>query len=307
MIKYIAKYVVASSINIAVVISLVFLLMNILPSDPARVRLGIRYNEKDALVIRQQYGLDKPLVQQFGQYLWNLSRGDFGISILTGERISAALSKRWLNSFILILFSIIFSFPSILIAIRGALKDAKIYRLGESILFSMSVVPVFVIAVIIVFFAGRWLQISLIPDKQGLQALPYYIMPALLLSIYPSFVLYKIVRDTLKDTLTKPFILTLQAFGFPGRRVIFPYALRACAVSLLGILTNLTAYYLTSIYLIEFIFSIGGIGSWAVSSAQNYDIPVILATVIISAIIYNIVNIITRIAAPMFDRRLVYA
>jgi ABC-type dipeptide/oligopeptide/nickel transport system permease component len=307
MAKYIIKHVVASSINIAVVISLVFLMMNILPSDPARVRLGIRYNEKDARVIRQEYGLDKPLIQQYGKYLWNLLQGNFGISMITGEKISAALSKRWLNSFFLILFSIILSVPPLLLAIRGALKDSKIYRLSESILFSMSVVPIFVFAVIIIFFMSRWLHVSLIQEQQGLQALMYYFIPALLLSIYPSFVLYKIVRDTLMDTLKKPFILALKAFGFPERKVIFPYALRASAVSIIGVLTNLTAYYLTSIYIIEFVFSIGGIGSWAVTSAQNYDIPVVLATVIIFAIIYNIVNLITRAVAPMFDRRLVGA
>jgi len=307
MTKHFIKHVGASCINIAVVISLVFLMMNILPSDPARVRLGIRYNEKDAQVIRQEYGLDKPLYQQYGKYLWNLLHGNLGISMITGEKISTALSKRWLNSFFLILFSIILLILPILLAIRGALKDSKIYRLGESILFSMSVVPIFVFAVIIIFFMSNWLHVSLIKEQQGLQALMYYFIPALLLSIYPSFVLYKIVRDTLMDTLKKPFILALKAYGFPERKVIFPYALRASAVSIIGVLTNLTAYYLTSIYIIEFVFSIGGIGSWAVTSAQNYDIPVVLATVIISAIIYNFVNLITLAVAPMFDRRLVGA
>ncbi len=305
MINYLAKQIIAAIINILVVILLVFFLMNVLPSDPARVRLGVRYNEESASAIKSEYGLDKPLTEQFSNFILNLTQGEWGNSIITGESIRQSLVQRSRRSFGLIFLSIIMTIPVAVMGIKSARSKNIMPLIVEIVLLGVSAVPIFVLAVSAIFLSNEWFHVSLIPSITGWASLPYYILPALLLSIYPSFLIFKICKDKMQDILEQQFILAHQAFGFSGRHIILVYALKNCAVSILGITSNLTAYYFSSIFIIEFVFSIGGVGSWAVRSAQNYDVPVVLSTVLFFAVIYNIVNIATAFSAPLFDRRII--
>lgn len=297
----------AAMLNVAVVVSLVFVLVNVLPSDPARVRLGVRYNERDAAVIRSQYGLDRPLTTQYLLYLGQLARGELGTSITTGEPIGRALRERLPQSLVLILFSLVWAVPWAFLGGLGAMRRSRLFGIVEATLFSLSAVPVFVLGAVTVFVGIRVFGVSLVPRDSGPGALQFLVVPSLLLAVYPAFVLFKVCRDTLARVLGEPYIRAHRALGLPERTVVFPLALRNVGLSLLSITTNLAAYYLTSIYAVEFIFSLGGIGGWAVGAAQNYDVPVVLATVVVTAVIYNAVGIATSALGPLIDPRVLRA
>lgn len=304
MLRYFGKQLAGAAFNLVAITGLVFVLLNVLPSDPARVRLGIRYNERDAQAIRQQYGLDRPLHQQFTLYLRNLATGDLGVSMLSGERIADALRQRLPTSLTLIGLSFGLALPWGLLGIAAARRPSGAWSRVESGLFTLGVVPVFVIAVLVVYASSR-LGFSLIVDERA-RALVYLLVPAQLLALYPSFVLFKIYRDSLGAALKQPFAVAQRALGFPEAAVA-RFALRSVSIPVLSIATNLTAYYLSSIYIVEFVFSLGGIGRWAVNSAQNYDNPAVLATVLVSAVIYNVVNVATAAVAPVLDPRVLRA
>jgi len=300
MLRYAAKYLASPLLNVTTIILLVFLLMNALPSDPARVRLGVRYNKEDAQALRERYGLDKPLAHQFVIYLGELVQGNFGTSIRTGEQIKDGLAERVPRSATLVFLSLAIASIAVVPAVYGAFRPSRSFELLEGGLLNLSVVPSFVTGALAIFAATTFLGVSLIAS--GPDSLTHYLVPAVLLSAYPAFALYKVTRDTMQETLDQPYIQTYRAFGFSWARVM-RVALRICGPSILGIATNLVAYYLSSIFIIEFLFSLGGIGAWGVNSAQNYDTPVVLATVVVSALIYNATNVFTSLLAPVLDPR----
>jgi len=302
MVKYLAHNLGAALASVAAVVCLVFLLVNILPSDPARVRLGAHYNERDAAAIRAQYGLDRSIPEQFAIYVGRLATGDLGTSITTGEAVAQGLRDRLPQSLLLVALSLALSLPGAAIGVRGAMSRSRGFGTVETFLLALSVIPVFVLGATAIFLAARW-GTSLVARGSGVAALQFYFLPALLLAFYPAFVLFKVSRDTLGHALAGPYVMAYRAFGFSEAGVVI-WALRAVGVSLLGVSTNLAGYYLSSIYAVEFIFSLGGIGGWAVGAAQNYDIPVVLAMVVVSAVVYNAVNLGTAIVAPCIDGRL---
>lgn len=303
MLRYLTSHIAGAMLNVAVVVSLVFVLVNVLPSDPARVRLGVRYNERDAAVIRSQYGLDRPVVTQFAIYLGHLVQGELGTSVTTGEPIGRALWERLPQSLLLILLSLAWAVPWAIIGALGALRRSRLFGVLEATLFSLSAVPVFVLGAAAVFVAIRLFGVSLMARDSGAGVLQFLVVPALLLAAYPAFVQFKVCRDTLGKVLGEPYIRAHRAFGLPERTIVSALALRNVGLSLLSVTTNLAAYYLTSIYAVEFIFSLGGIGGWAVGAAQNYDVPVVLATVVVTAVVYNAVGIVTSAIGPLIDPR----
>jgi peptide/nickel transport system permease protein len=306
VLRYLTAHVAAAMLNVAVVVSLVFVLVNVLPSDPARVRLGVRYNERDAAAIRSQYGLDRPVATQYFLYLGQLARGQLGTSITTGEPIGRALTERLPQSLVLILFSLVWAVPWAFLGGLGALRRSRLFGIVEATLFSLSAVPVFVLGAVAVFVAIRVFGVSLMARDSGLGGLQL-VVPSLLLAVYPAFALFKVCRDTLTKVLGEPYIRAHRALGLPELTIVFPLALRNVGLSLLSITTNLAAYYLTSIYAVEFIFSLGGIGGWAVGAAQSYDVQVVLATVVVTAVIYNAVGFATSALGPLIDPRVLRA
>lgn len=306
MITYILKNITIALINITILIFLSFVLMNLLPSDPVKIRLGVRYNQKDAEIIKQKFNLDKPLITQFFTYLKNILNGNFGISILTGEDITLALSKRLPRTLKLISISFTLSLPAIILGIL--LADKKIKKLEtiiEKSLLALSSIPLFASASISIFLATFIFKTSLLSSISE-PKLSDYILPALILSLTPSFILLKTFKDSLKNTLNQPFIIAHKAFGFNNKIIILKFALKNCSTPIITITSNLTAYYLASVYVVEYAFGIGGIGTMAVSSALNYDIPVVISVALITALIFNLVNILTKIIIPLFDKRIIH-
>ncbi|CUU01140.1 peptide/nickel transport system permease protein [Candidatus Kryptobacter tengchongensis] len=306
MLRYIFRNISSSAINIITVVIFTFLLMNILPSDPVLIRLGARYNEKDAKALKEKYGLDKPLYFQMYRYFINVLKGEFGISIISGERINELLEKRFSKSFLLILISFLFSLPFIPLGIYVAYTGEKSTSMKiEQFFIMLSSIPLFALSSLIIFTSSFLLKISL-TSRTGVPGLENYILPAFILSITPSFLIFKTVKDTMTSVLKQTFILAHRSFGFDENKILFKFALKNCAIPVITLLGNLSAYYLSMIYVVEYMFSIGGIGTLAVSSALNYDTPVVIAIVIVVSIIYNTVNIFTKLLIPILDRRVLY-
>lgn len=306
MINYTLKNITSSLINIILLVSLSFVLMNLLPSDPVKIRLGFRYNEKDAQVIRQKFNLDKPLPAQLLAYWKNVISGNFGISILTGEDLKNAISGRITRTIKLILISVLFSIPAALLGIFIAGKKInRIESLIENLLLILSSVPLFATASIFIFSASFIFKTSVLSSISEPEPSDY-ILPAFILSLLPSFILFKTFKDTMKNILQQPFITAHRAFGFNDRIIIFKFALKNCSTPIITIFSNLTAYYLSSVYIVEYAFGIGGIGTMAVSSALNYDIPAVVSIALLTSVIFNLVNMLTKIIIPLFDKKVIY-
>ena len=303
MLKRAAQLVANSALNILVVVAITFVLLDLSPIDEVRIRLGNRYNERDAAILRHQLGLDRSITVQFTLYLERLLKGDFGVSRLTGASIGGTMSETLPVSGRLILLSVFFSLPWLVLGVVAALKKPGSWRWVERSLFALSALPLFALGVLLIVLAGAAFGVNLLADSRSNSRLPDYLVPALLLAIYPSFVLFRTTRDTLSEALSHRSVLFLKSLGFSDRRIVGGWVLRSCLVTVLVIAGNLAAYFLTSIYIVESLFSLGGFGSWVVNSSLNFDYYAVVATVVVTAVIYRVVATTTAMLVPLLDPR----
>lgn len=303
MARQVIQLVVNSALNILIVLAITFVLLDLSPVNEVRIRLGNRYNERDAQALRHQLGLDRSLPVRFVFYLERLARGDFGVSGVTGANIGSTIRAVLPVSGRLIAFSIIISSPWLVFGILAALRDSRYWMWTERSLFALSALPLFAIGVLVILIAQAVFGINLLSDYRSTTNLAEYLVPALLLAIYPSFVLFRTSRDTLGEALQHRSVLLFQSLGFSARHIIVGWVLRSCLVTILVIAGNLVAYFLTSIYIVESLFSLGGFGSWVVNSSLNFDYYSVVAAVVVTAVIYRVVASITTMLVPLLDPR----
>jgi ABC-type dipeptide/oligopeptide/nickel transport system permease component len=301
MFKFLLNNILSSIINIFILISFTFLLLDILPTDPVKVRLGIRYNEKDAKILREKYQLDKPLPHRFLTYIFNLLSGDFGTSIITGYDVLFLVKNKTPNSLKLILLSLIFSLPFAPIALFLGYSNKGIKI--ERFLFFIAIIPAFIVSSIIIFISITLFQISLTSEKMHITD---FIIPSAILSLFPSFIIFKTIRENTQKTSTQLFITAHKAFGFPKKDILLKFIPKNISPQTISLLSNLILYYLSTIYVLEFTFGINGVGELAVSSALNYDFPVVISIAVLTSIIYNFVNILTKILILITNRAFIH-
>jgi peptide/nickel transport system permease protein len=301
MLKFITKNILISLINILVLVSITFLLFDILPSDPIKVRLGFRYNEKDAKVLREKYQLDKPLFYRFLVYIYNIFSGDFGKSIILGYDVLDLIKIKAPKSLKLILISFIFSLPFVPLGFILGYFNKGIAI--ERFLFFIAIIPVFIIASLIIFISIIFFKVSLTSEKLNFID---YIIPSLVLSIFPSFIIFKTIRENTQKISNKLFITAHKAFGFSEKDIILKFIPKNISAPAIALISNLSLYYLSTIYVVEFAFGINGIGELAVSSALNYDFPVVIGVAILVSIIYNLINILTKVLIAITNKAYIY-
>lgn len=304
MLRYLARRLIAAAVNVFALVLLVFVLLALLPSDPVRVRLGSRYDARAAEALRHEYGLDRPLLVQFADYVARAASGDLGRSLRTGEPVAAGLAARGGRTLALVALSSAYALIFALLGAWAAIHRSRWQRYVGSALYLLSAIPLFVTAGLAVLLGYRVFGISLIAPGVGARDYVYLLLPAALLAVYPSFTLFRVTRDALAQALEAPPAVAQRALGLPEKVVVVRTALRTSGLSLVSVAGNLVPYFLSSVFIVEYTFSLGGLGGWAITAAQNYDFTVVLAVALVTSVVYNGVMMMTALVAPILDPRL---
>ncbi|MFW5432265.1 MAG: nickel ABC transporter permease [Methylophilaceae bacterium] len=285
------------------VLVLTFLLIHLVPGDPVEVMLGDSASITDREALREQLGLNKPLLSQFGTYLNNLAHGDLGQSIHTKTPIIELFKTRYPASIRLALLSLVIGIIiGVPLGVYAALKAGHWQDLVVTIVsVRLSAMPVFWLGPMLMLVFAVWL--GWLPVS-GMDEPTSIILPALTLGFGLSAILTRMTRTSLLEVLNEDFIRTARAKGLSERKVIFGHALRAALLPIVTIVGLQMGSLLAGTVITETIFSWDGIGRLLVESIEKRDYPVTQACVLAVALSYVAINLFTDVVYRIVDPRM---
>ena len=284
------------------VLLLTFLLIHVVPGDPVEVMLGESASLADRDALRADLGLNQPLITQFGRYLGKLAHGDFGQSIHTKTPIIEMLKTRYPATLKLALLALLIGLSiGVPLGLWAALKAGHWQDIMVTIVsVRFSAMPAFWLGPILMLIFAVWL--SWLPVS-GMDSQSSIILPAITLGLGLSAILTRMTRTSLLEVLNDDYIRTARAKGLSEKTVILRHALRAALLPIITIVGLQMGILLAGTVITETVFSWDGIGRLLVESIEKRDYPVTQACVLVVALSYVIVNLITDIAYRFADPR----
>ena len=300
---YVLKRLVQSLLILVGVTFITFLLLYILPADPARQIAGRSATPETVANIRAQLGLDQPLLVQYWSYITNLLQGDFGRSYLQKTDVAELIQSR-LTPTLILMFSAIFI--ELLFGLAaGIFAAVKRGKTGDRSLMVLSFIgvssPQFIAAILVLYvFAVKlgWFPIG------GYGTFAHLVLPALTLGILGSGWYSRVMRSSMIDILRQDYIRTARAKGAKESRVIFVHAFRNAVLPIVAMIGIDIGIFMGGIVVVESVFGWPGIGQLAWQAIQRVDIPIIMGVTLVSAIAIVIGNLIADLLAPFVDPRI---
>jgi peptide/nickel transport system permease protein len=295
---------------ILIISILAFLLLSLLPGDPAIIIAGEQASPEAVEHVRQQLGLDRPFLQQLAIWLLNLAQGNFGSSLILNQSVLSAVGERLPVTLSLALLSISITIPvgvflgSLAAYYRQSWIDAGVMTfalLGVSI-------PAFWIAILgIILFSVRlgWVPSSgFTPISQGAGPwLSSVILPALILSLFQIGFLARITRSAMLDVMGQDFIRTARAKGLSEWRTVSKHALRNALILIITATGILLSTAIGGSVVIEQVFALPGIGRMVVQAILARDYPLVQGTMLIFGFTFVLINLIVDVLYTLADPR----
>ncbi|MCL2121182.1 MAG: ABC transporter permease [Clostridiales bacterium] len=300
MFRYMGKRLILAIVTILIIIALTFVVMHAVPSSPFNKEKALPPAIKAAL--EAKYGLDKPLGQQFINYLANIMRFDFGDSIYyqgntvlsllqTGLKTSARLGLTAAGIALLV---------GILLGSLAALgRDTIGDKVIQVLTTALVAVPSFVLALIMLWVFGVWWPV--LPTRGDIPM--GSIMPTIALALYPTAYVTRLTRSSMLDVLGQDYIRTAYAKGLDRSMVLFKHALRNALTPVITYAGPMIAYIVCGSFVVEQIFSMAGLGKYFVNSIQNSDYTMIMGTTVLLSIVMISLNFICDILYTIVDKR----
>ena len=284
------------------VLLLTFVLVHSIPGDPVEVMLGESATSADREVLRQNLGLDEPLPIQFFQYVAKVAQGDLGVSIHSKKPIVDLLAERLPATIKLAALALMIAISiGVPLGIVAALKvDRWADNLATVLSLTVSAMPHFWLGPLLMMVFALWL--GLLPVS-GMDANTSIILPALTLGFGLAAILTRMTRASMLEVLHEDFIRTARAKGLPEKTVILKHALRAALLPIVTVLGLQLGSLLAGTVITETVFAWDGIGRLLVESIEKRDYPVTQACVLVIAVTYVFVNLLTDIIYTRIDPR----
>jgi peptide/nickel transport system permease protein len=313
MSTYILRRLIATIPVMAIVAVLVFLMLRLTPSDPAAIIAGDYANSEQIEQIRQQLGLDQPIIKQFTIWVTGMLRGEFGESFFYKKKVSELILERLEPtvslSLVTIVLAVLIAVPLGVLAaqMQGTWVDRLV--MGFSVLgFS---VPVFVVGYVLIYvFAIHldWLPVQgyqRIGDGVGGWLLRL-ILPASTLSVVFVALIARMTRTSVLEVLNEDYIRTARAKGQTELKVLVRHALANAAVPILTIIGLTVAILIGGVVVTESVYTIPGLGLLTVDAVLARDYPTIQAVILLFSLAYVLINLMVDLAYTLFDPRIRY-
>lgn len=304
MTRYLLRRLAAGVLVLWGAATLTFVVLHLMPGDIAQSVLGPSTAATPQLLaeIRRDYGLGDPLTIQYLHQLGQLARGDLGTSYQLGEPVGAVLSGQVLPTVQLALAA---SGSALLLAFGAALATAGRGRIANAAataveLLSVSVPSYWLGIVGLTLFSYRLHVFPAVGDGSP-SAL---VLPALTLALPIGGVLAQVVRQELAQAAERPFVLTARARGAGERTVLLRHTARHAALPVATLAGWMTGSLLGGAVLTETVFARPGLGRVLVTAVQTKDLPVVTALVLLSALVFVVVNLLVDLGYLVLDPRL---
>jgi peptide/nickel transport system permease protein len=310
---YLTRRLLALIPVLAVVVTIVFLLIHLIPGDPVSVMLGPDATPTQIEATRQALGLDRPIWEQLVGFYGRVLRGDLGRSYFLDRPVTQALWERAEPTLVLTLsalaVAVAIGVPSGIIA--GAYPGSIWDRLLMTTALLGVCIPGFWLSLNFIYlFAVRlgWLPAagyaSILVDPAA--ALRYMVLPAVSLGFNQSALLARIARSCMVEVLAQDYIRTARAKGLPQRAVIYVHAFRNALVPVVTVIGITMAILIGGAVVTEIVFNIPGLGRLVISAILRRDYPVVQGVVLVTATAYVLINLAVDMVYAFIDPRIRY-
>jgi ABC-type dipeptide/oligopeptide/nickel transport system permease component len=291
---------------------LVFIMIRLIPGDPARTIAGIMASEEDVERIRIQLGLKEPIHIQFIKWVSNILKGDLGISIRTNRPVTLEIFSRLPNT---IELTIVGLFIAIIIGIPiGIFAAIKRGELSDTLLsiFALSGVsiPVFWMGLVLIYVFSLSLGILPVGERGGplwtIEGLSHIILPSITIAAPSAGVFARITRSSMIEVLEQEYIRTAKAKGLKMNIIIFRHCIRNVLVQLITIIGMQFGYLLGGAIVTETVFAWPGIGRLLVDAIISRDYPLVQGIVLVYSILFISINLFIDLIYGIIDPRIRY-
>jgi peptide/nickel transport system permease protein len=312
--RYILQRLLTTILVVFGITFVVFMIVQLVPGDPARVVLGVAASEENVQALRERLGLNEPVWQQYLTWLAGLSRGDLGDSLVTGQPVTAQLLQRLPATLTLagagLLVGLLIGLPA---GILSALKPHSPLDITTSLISQIGVsIPDFWLGILLVLLFS--LTLGWLPSQgytpfseDPVQWLLHLILPALTVGIISGSIQTRFNRSAMLEVLHQDYVRTARAKGLTEAVVVNKHALRNALISIVTILGLQLTALLSAVVVVEVVFSWPGLGRLTLDAVLDRDYPLLQGAVFTIATLLAFVNLGTDLLYFFIDPRIEFA
>jgi peptide/nickel transport system permease protein len=326
LLRYVAHRVVLLVPVLLGITVLVFLLLHLIPGDPATVLLGQNATPEDVARLKRILGLDKPLPEQLGRYLWHVVQGDLGTSIFQSRPVTEVVFDAMPATIELTVVSLmIAAMIGMPLGVLAAVRQNSVWDYGSMLLAQLgNSIPVFWVGILaILLFSVR---LDILPTfgrgepllsafEQGVtgggwatlwDSLKHLAMPAFTLGFSAAALISRMVRSSVLEVLGQDFIRTARAKGLRERAVIVRHALRTAMIPVVTIIGLQFGFLLGGAVITETVFAWPGAGRLMITAIGQRDFPLVQGAVLILALLFSLVNLFVDVLYAWINPQISY-
>lgn len=302
--KYVLKRILTAIITLLVILLVLFILMQLMPGSPFNDE---KLNDDQRAALYAKYGLDQPVIVQFFRYVFNMLRGDFGVSynISKNTPISQLIQTRLPISIMIGGMAVLLgAVVGLLLGLLSAIKHDTWVDTVCTIISVIGVsVPSYVFALALSYYFGFKLQWfpMLFSERQLFQS---SVLPSVSLSMFTMASIARFTRSEMLEVMGSDYMLLAESKGLSGSALIWRHALRNALIPIITVLAPLIVDLMTGSLVVEKIFAIPGVGSLLVNAIQSNDYNVVIALAFIYSAMYIIIMLVVDILYGIIDPRI---
>ncbi len=303
MLKFIIKRLAAMIPIIIGATLVVYLIISLTEGDPARIMLGTEATDEKVEALREEMGLNDPILVQYARYMLNLCKGDMGISYKSRNPVSVEIGARLPNTIRLAFCSIIICLVLALpLGIFAAIKQNTWFD-GFCMLISLIGIsmPIFWLGLLLILLFSLklgWFPVS------GAEKLSSIVLPALSMAVRSMASIARTTRSSMLEVIRQDYIRTARSKGIPERLVIRRHALKNALIPTITMIGLQMGSLMASSVLIETVFAWPGIGRLMIQSIMSRDTPTVMGCIIVLAISFSIINLVVDLFYGLVDPRM---
>lgn len=311
MLGFLIRRFLSLGLTLLLAALVVFVVLEVLPGDPARLMLGLEAREDTVQALRDQMGLNRPVIERFFLWLGGLATGDLGISYTYSVPVSDLVAARLPVTLPLAVLALVLAVALALPAgVWAASRRGQATDTGLMALTQVGIaIPNFWFAMLLVFVFAVTLRLVPSGGFPGWQAgigpaVTALILPAIALALPQAAILTRVMRSALIDTLSEDYIRTARAKGLSQQAALWGHALRNALIPVLTILGLQFAFLITGTIIIENVFYLPGIGRLIFQAITQRDLIVVKSVVVLLVGLVILVTFVVDIAYALVDPRL---
>lgn len=303
MTQYILQRLLQGIPTLLVISAITFFLGYFAPGDPVSILLGQHASPEARERVRRELGLDRPILVQYGHFLYQALQGDLGISYVTRRPVVEILQEKVpVTASLAVMAMGIACGLGVSIGILSALyQNRGIDRLVMFSILSGISLPAFVLAPFLILVFALWLRIL---PVAGWSTPLHWVLPAWVLSTRPTAMIARLTRAQMIEVLQQDYIRAAYARGLPPAQILWRHALPNTLPPVLTVAGTSFGYLLSGSFVVETIFAVPGIGYESVSAIFARDYPLIQATTLLMAVSFVVINLIIDLLYGWLDPRI---